>query len=107
MIKRLELRRARLEKQAYTCNAVYLLIKEMKYNALDSQIAAMENYIDTLEGTRVALWAPPASHVTRIVDFSRPPVMQKGLQHAPMARNIRVRARQLGRLARYFRVVET
>ena len=54
MIKRLALRMAKLEKQAYSCNVAALLVKEMKYNVLDSQVSAMEDYIDTLERVRTA-----------------------------------------------------
>jgi len=107
MIKRLEVRQARLEKQAYTCNAVYLLIKEMKYNALYSQVAAMENYIDTLEVTRAALRTQPVMPIARPVDFSRPPVTQQSLQNPPVSRYIGARARRSGRLARYVTVVGT
>ena len=54
MIKRLALRLARLEKQAYTCNVAFLLVKELKYNMLDSQVSALECYIHTLERVKTA-----------------------------------------------------
>jgi len=49
MIKRMEVRLAVLEKRAYTCNVAALLVKELRCHALDSQVAAMEQYIAVLE----------------------------------------------------------
>ena len=55
MIKRLELRQAQLEKRAYTCNVASLLVKELRYNHLDSQVAAMEEYIAAVQEHRFML----------------------------------------------------
>ena len=57
-IKRLELRQAMLEKKAITYNVGALLVKEMQYNQLDSQVAALQAYVIAVEQHRVALEAP-------------------------------------------------
>ena len=82
MIKRLELRLAKLEKQANTYNVASLLVKQMKYNALDSQVSAMDNYIDTLEHVRAAL-SQPAMHISRADDLSQMPVASQSVQDTP------------------------
>ena len=48
-IKRLEYRLARLEKLALTCNTHHLLAKQLLYNRLDAQIAAIDSYLDLVE----------------------------------------------------------
>jgi hypothetical protein len=57
-IKRLELQQAMLEKKATTYNVGALLVKEMQYNRLDSQVAALEDYIMAVEKQRVMLEMP-------------------------------------------------
>jgi hypothetical protein len=54
-VKRLELRQARLDKKAYTCNLPALLAKELKYNKLDNQVAAIDSYIALVQNKRMAL----------------------------------------------------
>ena len=54
-IKRLEVRQARLDLRAYSCNERTLLAKQVKYNALDSQVAVMNTYINALKSKRAAL----------------------------------------------------
>jgi hypothetical protein len=54
-VKRLELRQARLEKKTFTCNERALLAKEVKYNRLVSQIAALSIFVNALENRRTAL----------------------------------------------------
>jgi prefoldin subunit 5 len=58
-IKRLELRQAQLEKKTYTCNVAILLVKEMKYNRLDSQVSAIDEYIAAVERTKTILGNAP------------------------------------------------
>jgi hypothetical protein len=55
MIKRLEVRQALLEKRAYTCNVATLLVKELRYNRLDSQVPVIERFIAAVEQRRTAL----------------------------------------------------
>jgi hypothetical protein len=57
-IKRLELQQAMLEKKATTYNVGALLVKEMQYNRLDSQVSALENYVAAVAQQRLALEAP-------------------------------------------------
>ena len=54
-IKRLELRLAVLEKKAHTYNVGLLLVKEMQFNKLDSQVLALEGYIMEVRLRRMAL----------------------------------------------------
>lgn len=54
-VKRLELRQARLERKAFTCNAHNLLAKEVKYNMLASQMAVLSTYISALENRKTIL----------------------------------------------------
>ena len=54
-IKRLEVRQVRLELKAFTYNVASLLVKEMKYNRLDSQVAALEEYIAAVRYLRMTL----------------------------------------------------
>lgn len=54
-IKRLELRQTKLELKALTCNVALLLVKEMRYNCLDSQVSALGEYIVAVENMRIAL----------------------------------------------------
>jgi len=79
MVKRLELRQARLEKQAYTCNVAALLVKEMKYNALDSQVSAMDDYAAAVERLKTAL-GEPALRVVQPNEDLLHPVAQERLQ---------------------------
>jgi hypothetical protein len=57
-IKRLELQQAMLEKKAITYNVGALLVKEMQYNRLASQVSALEDYVAAVEQQRVALEVP-------------------------------------------------
>jgi hypothetical protein len=54
-VKRLEVRQAMVEKKAYSCNVASLLVKELKYDRLNSQVLAMELYINTVRETRTEL----------------------------------------------------
>ena len=56
-IKRLELQQAMLEKKAITYNVGALLVKEMQYNRLESQVSVLEDYITAVEQRRAALEA--------------------------------------------------
>ena len=93
MIKRLELRQARLEKQAYTCNVASLLVKELRYNALDSQVSAMDDYVDILERTKTAL-SQSVMYVSQGGDLLSSASAQQSPQHAPAPPD--VEKRQLG-----------
>jgi hypothetical protein len=44
-VKRLEVRKAQLDKMAVTCNVHLLLAKQVDYNRLDSQVSVIDNYI--------------------------------------------------------------
>jgi hypothetical protein len=57
-IKRLELQQAVLEKKETIYNAGALLVKEIQYNRLHSQVAALEDYVIAVEQRRAALEAP-------------------------------------------------
>jgi len=57
-IKRLELQQAMLEKKATTYNTGALLVKEMQYNRLHSQVAVLVDYIKAVEEQKAALQAP-------------------------------------------------
>jgi len=57
-VKRLELRQARLEVKAFTCNERALLVKEVKYNLLRAQLATMNAYIAAVQKKRMALLHP-------------------------------------------------
>jgi chromosome segregation ATPase len=77
-IKRLELQQAMLEKKATIYNVGALLVKEMQYNRLESQVSVLEDYITVLEQQRVVLEAP----VLRIIQpavLLRQPVARLGL----------------------------
>jgi prefoldin subunit 5 len=54
-VKRLEAREAMLEKKAYTYNVASLLVRELRYNRLDSQVAALEGYIAAVRQRRAML----------------------------------------------------
>lgn len=54
-VKRLELRMARLEKKAFTCNELALLSKQLRYNKLDAQLSAIDHYIATVENKKTVL----------------------------------------------------
>jgi len=75
-IKRLELRQALLEKKAYTCNVASLLVKELKYNQLDSQVSAMEDYIAAVEHLKTIL-AGVARHGRQAAAALRLPVSRQ------------------------------
>jgi hypothetical protein len=57
-IKRLELQQAMLEKKAITYNVAALVVKEMQYNRLESQVAALEAYVTAVAQQRAVLEAP-------------------------------------------------
>jgi hypothetical protein len=71
-IKRLELQQAMLEKKASTYNVGALLVKEMQYNRLHSQVAALEDYVAAVEQQRAALEAPVLRVVQRAALFRQP-----------------------------------
>src|SRR5690242_13878223 len=58
-VKRLELRQAKLDKKAFTCNVRSLLAKQVKYNKLDNQVAVIDNYITAVRNMKLTL-----SHAT-------------------------------------------
>jgi chromosome segregation ATPase len=66
-IKRLKLQQAMLEKKAMTYNVGALLVKELQYNRLDSQVSALEDYITAIAQRRAALEAPSLRIVQPIV----------------------------------------
>jgi hypothetical protein len=47
-----------LEKKAIIYNVGTLLVKEMQYNRLHSQVGALESYVTAVEQRRVVLEAP-------------------------------------------------
>jgi chromosome segregation ATPase len=73
-IKRRELRQARLDKKAFTCNIRALLIKQLQYNRLDAQVLAIDCYIALLENKRMAL-RRVFSRVIHKASALRPPVV--------------------------------
>jgi hypothetical protein len=77
-IKRLELRQARLQMKALTCNVRALLSKQMRYNMLDNQVSAIEAYITALQNKRTVLNVSSLG-VARVsvADFSRPAVARQ------------------------------
>ena len=64
-IKRLELQQAMLEKKAMTYNVGALLVKEMQYNRLDSQVAALEEYVAAVVQRREVLEVPTLRIIQR------------------------------------------
>lgn len=54
-VKRLELRKALLEKKTLTCNVPALLARQLHYNRLDSQVSAIDSYIIAVQNKRTAL----------------------------------------------------
>jgi hypothetical protein len=83
-IKRLELRQAQLEKKAYTYNVAALLIKELKYNRLDSQVLMLENYIIIVKQKRVVL-GKAALRINRDVTLQR---IQDSRETSPSKENV-------------------
>ena len=77
-IKRLELQQAMLEKKATIYNVGALLVKEMQYNRLHSQVAALQDYVAAVEQQRVALEAP-ALRVVQPTVLLRQPVASTAL----------------------------
>jgi len=77
-VKRLELRQAQLEKKALTYNVAALLVKEMKYNALDSQVSVLEHYIAAVQYRRMVL-TKTALRISQAATFLRPPVVRFSL----------------------------
>jgi chromosome segregation ATPase len=83
-IKRLELQQAMLEKKATIYNVGALLVKEMQYNRLHSQVGVLEDYITAVEQQREALKAPALRVVqstvlqrqTVVSAVSTPPVLR-------------------------------
>lgn len=57
-IKRLELRKARLDKSAITCNVHTLLAKQVQYNKLDSQLSVMDSYVMAVQSLKATLNKP-------------------------------------------------
>jgi len=72
-VKRLELRQVMLEKKMGTCNVGALLVKELQYNHLNSQVLALENYITAVEQRRTVL-DPTPLHVVQPGILSFKPV---------------------------------
>ena len=54
-IKRLEVRKALLDKRSLVCNAYTLLKKQLVYNLLHSQVSAMDSYIAAVNERRMDL----------------------------------------------------
>jgi hypothetical protein len=75
-VKRLELRKARLEKRAFTCNVQALLSKQLRYNKLDAQVSAIESYITLVENKKTVL-GQAILRVTYTAPALRPPVRLK------------------------------
>jgi len=71
-IKRLELQQAMLEKKAITNNVGALLVKEMQYNRLHSQVSALEDYVTAVEQQRVVLEASTLRVVQSTVLLRQP-----------------------------------
>jgi hypothetical protein len=71
-IKRLELRQAMLEKKETIYNIGALLVKEMQYTRLRSQVAALEAYISAVEERRGVLEAPALRVLQPAVLLRRP-----------------------------------
>lgn len=74
-IKRLELRQARLQLKAHTCNVRALLVKQVRYHMLDNQVSVMGAYVVALQNKRTVLNVSSLV-VARLstADFSRPAV---------------------------------
>jgi hypothetical protein len=77
-IKRLELQQAMLEKKATIYNVGALLVKEMQYNRLYSQVVVLENYVTAVEQRRELL-ETPALRVIQPPVLLRQPVATPGL----------------------------
>jgi hypothetical protein len=77
-IKRLELQQAMLEKKATIYNAGALLVKELQYNRLHSQVVALKDYVTAVEQRRVALEAP-ALRVVQPAVLLRQPFAKRAL----------------------------
>ena len=58
-IKRLELRKTQLDIKAMRCNVQALLAKQLRYNKLDSQVAAIDRYIAAVQLRKTALYNAP------------------------------------------------
>ena len=99
-IKRLELQQAILEKKATTYNVGILLVKEMQYNRLDSQVSVLEDYITAVEHQRVALEAP-ALRIVQPAVLLLQPVARPGL--IPQALRLPVIRRGQGDYLDFFR----
>ena len=54
-IKRMEVRQASVDLKRLTCNVATLLVKEMKYNTLDSQAAALAEHIAAVKYLRMTI----------------------------------------------------
>jgi hypothetical protein len=83
-IKRLELRLAVLESKSYTYHAAALVAREMKYNVLDSQLIALEDYVASLTRKRAAL-SSMALRMGQVAHVSRPPVPRMDLPPGGLA----------------------
>ena len=77
-IKRLELQQAMLEKKATIYNVGTLLVKELQYNRLVSQVAALEEYVAAVEQRKETLEAP-ALRIVQPAVLLRQPVTRLGL----------------------------
>jgi hypothetical protein len=71
-IKRLELQQAMLEKKATTYNGGALLVKEMQYNRLASQVSALEDYVAAVEQQRATLEVPALRIIQSTVLLRQP-----------------------------------
>lgn len=77
-VKRLELQQAVLEKRARTYNVAALLVKELQYNSLDSQVSALEDYIVAIAQRRAAL-DTAVLYVSPVFSLLREPVVGQAL----------------------------
>lgn len=75
-VKRLELRQARLDKKNFTCNVHTLLVKEVHYNKLDSQVSAVETFILTVQRKKTAL-KQAGLRVKPVTPSLRPPASRQ------------------------------
>jgi hypothetical protein len=82
-IKRLELQLAMLEKKETIYNVGTLLVKEMQYNRLHSQVLALETYITEVEQHRAALVAPTL-RIAQPISLLRQPVVRPVLMPQPL-----------------------
>jgi hypothetical protein len=104
-IKRLELQQAMLEKKETIYNVGALLVKEMQYNRLHSQVVAQQDYILAVEQRRMVLEAP-ALRVVQPAVLLRQPVVRPA--HVPQVLRLpEIRSRQENYLSSFLHKVRT